>query len=547
MTTWEYIIDGILAGTSAKMLIEQLSQLKSDRARGLAKRTGLPIEQMTAIAEIDPTANGSYMDWLAKIVKNAGGNLPAEPDQIRSAIVGFEAAKKIPAFQGNKNILQYPTFDALADVVNQSQNLASNAKKEAEVKKLFAEIDKRFPLRLIDPTTGQLGNKPVLKSGYFPWLMGLIKKDDIILPEDSAQILDAITKFEAKRQDANFTGAKSIERYPTLASLISAVTRGEKGEEVTKSRDRLPDEPGIKFVSATEKYGHYYDLYAVTTPDQASKNFNPAGMGRKSDGGQFRGWCVKDPTFFKSASYRMGPENPAYMFRKDGIPYALSDIYSGNVKDRDDNDANAALSVELLGLEMPDKLRKAIINKNAWTRSHADLIEKEGIDQAVTTIFKKAAGEFGGSSTAAQLAAKDAIEFMKNFGWKYPTQEALSYIYSNPWLAMGYAARSIKDWVPDLHPIIEQTPAALAAYYSMMVKELKKDPSGFPDYKQKAFEWASKGNGQSEDGIMCYLPLAMYVRNTGDTSGITPELTQRIKKDAPIVWNFISKSMEQNA
>ena len=68
MTTWEYIIDGILAGTSAKMLIEQLSQLKADRARGLAKRTGLPIEQMTAIAEIDPTANGSYMDWLAKIV-----------------------------------------------------------------------------------------------------------------------------------------------------------------------------------------------------------------------------------------------------------------------------------------------------------------------------------------------------------------------------------------------------------------------------------------------------------------------------------------------
>ena len=121
-----------------------------------------------------------------------------------------------------------------------------------------------------------------------------------------------------------------------------------------------------------------------------------------------------------------------------------------------------------------DKLRKAIINKNPWTRSHADLIEKEGIDQAVTTIFKKAAGEFGGSSTAAQLAAKDAIEFMKNFGWKYPTQEALSYIYSNPWLAMGYAARSIKDWVPDLHPIIEQTPAALAAYYSIMVKELRR-------------------------------------------------------------------------
>jgi hypothetical protein len=198
MTTWEYIIDGILAGSSAKMLIEQLSQLKADKARSLAKRTGMAIEQLMGIAEIDPTANGSYMEWLAKLVKNGGGNLPADPEQIRATITSFEGLKKIPSFSGNKNIFGYPTFDEFSTTVNQSQNVASNQKKEAEVKKLFAEIDKRFPLRFIDRATGQPTDKPILKSGYFPWLMALSKKNDITLPEDGPQILYAITKFEEK-------------------------------------------------------------------------------------------------------------------------------------------------------------------------------------------------------------------------------------------------------------------------------------------------------------------------------------------------------------
>lgn len=547
MTTWEYIIDGILAGSSAKMLIEQLSQLKADKARSLAKRTGMPIEQLMGIAEIDPTANGSYMEWLAKVVKNGGGNLPADPEQIKATITSFEGLKKIPSFSGNKNIFGYPTFDEFATAVNQSQNVASNQKKEAEVKKLFAEIDKRFPLRHMDRRTGEPTDKPILKSGYFPWLMALSKKNDIILPEDGPQILDAITKFEEKVKDPNFSSPKSIARYPTLASLVGAVTQGDEGGDVQTSTDRLPDEPGITFVAANKKYGHYYELYAVTTGEQANKNFNPAGMGRKADGKGYRGWCVKDPEIFRN-NYQMGPQNPAYMFRKDGIPYALSDIRSGDVKNRDDADANAALTVELLGSlqkVMPEKLVDAIIKKNPWSRQHMDLIKREGIDEAVNLIFKKASGEFGGSSTAAQLAAKDAIDFMKNFGWQYPTQQALSYIYNNPWLAMGYAARSVKDWVPDLFPVIEQTPAALAAYYDIATRELKLDPKGYPDYKEKALEWAEKGNGQSEDGIMSFLPLAMYVRNTGDVSGISPELVTKIKKDAPMVWNVISKSMNQ--
>ena len=487
MTTWDYIIAGILAGSSAKMLVEQLSQLKADKARSVAKRTGVPIEQVTAIAEIDPTANGSYIEWLAKVVKNGGGNLPAEPEQIRTAITSFEGLKKIPSFKGNKNVFSYPTYSDFETVVNQSMNVSSMAKKEEEVKKLFfSEIDKRFPYRVLDRTTGQMTNKPVLLSGYYPWLMSLVKKGDIVLPEDGQKVLDVITKFEAKLQDPDFASPKDIARYPTIVSLLNAVTRGEEAEVV--DRDRIADAPGVQFIGAAKKYGHYYELYAVTTGQQANKLFNQANMGRKPDGANFNGWCVKDPDIFASR-YHMGPNNPAYMFRRDGLAYALSDIRSGDVMNRDDKPANNALTVELLGSlqsQMPPKLVDAIINKNPWSKKHYNEIKTNGIDNTINAIFAKAVGEFGESSTASKKAADDAIDFMKNFEWTHPTQQALSYIYANAWLAMGYAVRSIKDWVPELHPVIESAPAALAAYYDFAMRDLRLDRSGFPDYKEKA-------------------------------------------------------------
>ena len=548
MTTWEYIIAGVLAGSSAKMLVEQLSQLKADKARSVAKRTGLPIEQVTAIAEIDPTANGSYIEWLAKVVKSGEGNLPAEPEQIIAAITSFEGLKKIPSFTGNKNVFSYPTYGDFDTMVNQSMNVSSMAKKEEEVKKLFfSEIDKRFPYRVIDRETSKMTNKPVLLSGYYPWLMSLAKKGDIVLPEDSQKVLDVITKFEAKLQDPDFASPKDIARYPTIVSLLNAVTRGEEAEVV--DRDRIADAPGVKLIGTSKRYGHYYELYAVTTSDQASKLFNPANMGRKPDGANFNGWCVKDPSIF-SGTYSMGPNNPAYMFRRDGLAYALSDIRSGNIKNRDDADANNSLTVELLGSlqdQMPPKLVDVIVRKNPWSSKHYDEIKKSGIDNTINDIFARAVGEFGGSSLAAKIAARDAIDFMKSFEWTTPTKKALTYIYANPWLAMGYATRQIKNWVPELHPVIESVPAALGGYYDLAMRELKLDPSGFPDFKEKAEQWAAKGSGATEDSSACYLPLVFYaMHNPKDIGSIDPRLLEKVKKDAPDMYMVLTQSLKKS-
>ena len=545
MTTLEYLLAGILAGSSAKVLIEQVSQLKSDRARSISNKTGWPLEKVMDLAEIDPTANGSYIEWLAKVVKSGGGNLPADPQQIRTAITSFELLKKIPSFKGNKNILLYPTYEDFDTMVNQSMNVISMAKKEEHVKELFQEIDKRFPYRVVDSHTNLMTDKPVFLSGYYPWLMSLVKKGDIVLPEDGQKVLDVITKFEVKIKDPDFASPKDIARYPTIVSLLNAVTRGETAEVV--DRDRIPDAHGVELLATSKRYGHYYELYAVTTPEQASKLFTQANMGRKPDGSVFNGWCVKDPVIFSGPIYQMGPKNPAYMFRRDGLSYALSDIRSGSVMDRDDRPANDTLTVELLGSlqdQMPPNLVDAVINKNAWSRKHYNIIKKNGIDSAVNSIFAKAEGEFGDSSTNSRKAANEAINFMKAFSWTHPTEKALSYIYANSWLATGYATRTIKNWVPELHQVIEKIPAALAGYYDISVRELRLDRSGFPDYKEKALKWAAKGSGLTEDSSACYLPLAMYIRhNPEDINNIDPKLLERIKKDAPNIWDWILKNM----
>jgi hypothetical protein len=44
--------------------------------------------------------------------------------------------------------------------------------------------------------------------------------------------------------------------------------------------------------------------------------------------------------------------------------------------------------------------------------------------------------------------------------------------------------------------------------------------------------------------VLCYAPLVIYIRNTGDVSGVPPQILENIKKDAPVLWNIISKSIK---
>ena len=105
----------------------------------------------------------------------------------------------------------------------------------------------------------------------------------------------------------------------------------------------------------------------------------------------------------------------------------------------------------------------------------------------------------------------------------------------------------------DVIPVIEKTPAALAGYYDMAVRKLGLDPAGYPGFKAKAYEWAHKAADRNdyktgevpEDIQLYYGPLTMYIKNSGDTDGLTPQLLAKIMKDAPLFGNNIKKSIDQ--
>ena len=554
MTTSEYIISGILAGSSAKMLIEQLSQLKADKARSVAKTTGLPIEQVTAIAEIDPTANGGYIQWLAKCFKQA--NLPnsspmPSPEEIQNDINAFEIAKRIPDFTGNKNILTYGQYDDFKQIVTQSERLQSSKKKEEAVKDLFDNrIQKEFSNFNIvrDHLTGEvISKKAVYLTGYYPWLMYLVKTNNIVLPEDAEAVMSVIRKFEAKVADENFHGAKNIASYRTIQDLSRAVTRGETAEVV--NRDRIPDAPGVKLLGTSTKYGHFYELYAVTTSEQGRKLFDKSNMGRRPDGSEWFGWCVKDPHFF-TGLYHLGPKNPAYVFRRDGLTYALADILSGDIMDRDNIPANSGLTVELIGsfwkpstTLMPEKLFDKIVGKNPWSQKNQDEIKKNGIDKSLDKMFSDAEGDFGDSSSESKKAADNAISFLTAFEWSHPTAKALTSIYKNAWLAMGYAMLQTKDWQPGLHPIIGKNPGALGQYYDFAMK-LGLPRSGYPEYKELAMKYAERAAIKDPpldkaELQLFYLPLAHYMKNNPEEiDSIDPELLNIFKQDMPFLYEY---------
>jgi hypothetical protein len=479
MKTLDYLIDGALAGNSVKSIIEELTQLKQDRARGLAKRYGVPLETLIEFGNIDPTANGAYMEWMAKLAKANNNTLPVDGEAFKAAVEKFEQIKRLPAFTGDKNIMSYRSYEAFDDVLSKSQGVQSNMTIERGVKQLFAQVHAKYPVLDVE-------GQPIVKSGYYPWIMSLAKTKDIVLPEDGYKVMDAIDAFEAAKDNPKFTGSRQIGSYRTLNSLTHALAEVEEDSTHVPIQARIEAE-GVEFMDSTIVNGHYYDMYAVTTDKAASIQF-AKDLFPKGD----VGWCVKDPFFFNS-QYHMGPKNPAFFFRRDGIPLALMDRKSGHVMDTCDKPAKPALIFELLYLNMPVDLKKQILNIHPWTRKQADDILNLGVEKTILKVFKSARGE----GDPAELA-NDAIEYWVHFqqpdgSWIKPPEDAMDEIRTNPILASSFATRVHRKRMPEFEPMIFANQRAAISYYDEL-NEIKALPGGkFPELEPYVLEYAKQG------------------------------------------------------
>lgn len=498
MTTPEYVVQEVIGGRPAAQVIESvcrrfdeaLSQLKSDRAKALSKRFQLPVEDVLRIAEVDPTANGSYMEWMARMRKN--NQFPEDTAQLLSAIGEYERLKRTPAFTGNRNIMAYKTLAELQDVVVGSHGVSSSGEMERQIKAAMKVINDKYPQQQAKKD----GAAGFVKGGYQDWITQQVKSKQLVLPEDAEKLLGAIDEFEAARKDPNFRGFKSISQYESFGDLAKALA-SLKSKGSNAAAAIIPDGPGIKHLSSSTVNGHRYDLYAVTTSEAAAKYFrHPDHPGS--------GWCVKDPKYFNS--YGMGPQNPAYEFFKDGLPYALSDLKSRSVKDEFDADAKPPLIFELLYLEMPDELKTNILNINPWTKKFKDIILTEGPAAAVTQAFKNAS-----APGDLRTVANDAIDYWKYFQteegkWLHPPKEALAEISKNPFIAAALAAKVLQKRVPDYEPLILTSDRAMAFYYDQLAALGQFPNNRWPEYEPKALEYAKQGK---------ITPLVCYASRTG--------------------------------
>ena len=515
------------AGTRKTAIHEALTQLKSDKARGVAKRlspeSGISADDVMALAELDPSSTGSNIEWLVRLMK---ANRNFDRAAAVAAITNFDNLRRIPAFAGDRNIMSYRTLVDLETVVNQNGQTKSQREKEKALQPLIKEIQKRWPLK-------DKGGDDLKGGGYAGWATKLCKAGDFIPGEDDYKVLDALTEFEKKRLDPDFTSSKNIDTYPNLRSLLAAI---EAENQVDGIHEKLPPMPGLEFISATRVNGHYYDMYKVTKFEAGQKLWHKSNFPPSS-----AGWCVV--TKGNWDSYGFGPSNPGLFWRKDGLNFVLGDMGKGhgggNLMDRNDKRVEFGTIFELLYLQMPSEIKDFILSRDPATQKYKKEILSSGPEAAFVQAYKDGTTEgidarFGTISEKA----KDAIHFLKVMDWKEAKPATLELVKTNPVMWMIYVTNVLRRRDIPTEPVILQNAEAAAAYFNV-INERKWTP-GFPGSK-----WPELEQLLIEKDGLPISALGLYCAK--QTSPLPPALEKLLAEKKPDVFKEYEARVKSKA
>jgi len=142
---------------------------------------------------------------------------------------------------------------------------------------------------------------PTPRANYTGWILRQISKGDIKLGEDDSKVSEVLSKFDKYRNRRGWTGSKNVLEYGTYGDLAELVDKFEGGTEVEG------DKSGIRAILV----------------DAPSAEQNPYNDEWERD----TKWCVK-------ASLGAYEEYaPFVYFKKDGKPYALYSLKTGDCMD----------------------------------------------------------------------------------------------------------------------------------------------------------------------------------------------------------------------
>lgn len=131
-------------------LLEELEGQKAQRAEFIKTKLGdklkpalrgITIDQFVEkLGEVDPSLNGMYMPWMAKLVAaNPNENRIEDLDRVGEDLAAFEQNKRRIA---NKDINSYKSFNDLYDVIAPLLTPAAKSPEDIEKEKERAKLEK---------------------------------------------------------------------------------------------------------------------------------------------------------------------------------------------------------------------------------------------------------------------------------------------------------------------------------------------------------------------------------------------------------------------
>lgn len=184
-----------------------------------------------------------------------------------------------------------------------------------------------------DPTNGSA----------VPWIIKLITKGRIHLPDDRIRLMPAIELFNKVKKRSEFKGNKDLNQYNSLRDLEKAVepfvdqqSRKQEAERLRKLKDEI-GETGQATIYQDSKFKVImFDCRGKekVVPIQSYKEeklvtstaIEVAEIAQETD------WCLKDPMTAQSFL----DSGPLYLIHKDNEPYMMADYRFGEFKNQED-------------------------------------------------------------------------------------------------------------------------------------------------------------------------------------------------------------------
>lgn len=178
---------------------------------------------LNAVASVDPTQKGNYMQWIATKAINDPIGSPVEKLPMIREILGYFDSNK--ASLGRRDINQYKSFEDLASIMGAGGAKVTNPKEamQARLVAKFAKDWKQAPEKLNEYMKRVAETDPTSTGIYMEWIATLgITKPSLNKEEDLPRVSEMLAQFDVLKSSPKIA-KKNINLYKAYYELTVAV------------------------------------------------------------------------------------------------------------------------------------------------------------------------------------------------------------------------------------------------------------------------------------------------------------------------------------